>query len=179
MMRKLYPIVYNHRNEDMSKSDNFFSQNINLLFDLTQNDIEINPAFQCTLTEAISEISRLPDQKTPVDKMLVLKSTASAVREAVVRHVNTSQRSPKADKAMDDLSTDDLILLLIWVLLRAPSKVHECFPSDIRYVEIYHFVNSASTPIGFEFCHFQIVLNWITKKLEKVVGSHISYSLDS
>ena len=87
---------------------------------------------------------------TPVDKLLVLKKTVTGIRECVDRNVRRNFANADVE-----LSTDDLVLLLIWVVVQTAGHYGE-LATDLRYISDFHFVSSSRSQLGFTMCHFQV-----------------------
>ena len=92
----------------------------------TMSDIGIRPEFQCPLWEPTQLLKLIGLSHTPVDKLLVLKKTVTSIRECVDKNVRRSFSSADVE-----LSTDDLVLLLIWVIIQASGSYHD-LPTDLR-----------------------------------------------
>lgn len=94
-----------------------------------------------------------------MDKLLVLKKTVTGIRECVDRNVRRNFASADVE-----LSTDDLVLLLIWVIVQT-AAVYADLPSDLRYITEFHYVSSSRSQLGFTLCHFQVcgagVFGWL------------------
>ena len=154
---KLHPSIYPWSCLNFVDYDSSVSRCIRYFSSHTQADLGVRSELQTTHYDAILQLQKLKDMITPIDKMMILKDTVQLVKEKVVRNINTTFPQDVEDI---ELTTDDIITILIWIVIQTPA-IHQCLSSDLRYIELFHYVNSSSSPIGFAFCHFQIVVNWI------------------
>eukprot|EP01034_Spumella_vulgaris_P022474 gene22474-28602_t len=128
----------------------------------TQSDLGIAPEFQAPQIDAVRELCTLSDAHTPVDKMLVLKRTTALVREAVDR--NASRKfSAQWSSGELDFATDDLVLLLIWVIVQA-FPWHRLLVVDLLYCSEFHFNSLSRSQLGYNLCHFEVAMAWFTDR---------------
>jgi hypothetical protein len=85
------------------------------------------------------------------------------IRENVQR--NLDSKFPHDDIEM---STDDLISILIWIIIEASHNYLD-IPADIRYVLKFHFVSSSTSHLGFILCNFQVALMWFVNQVKQLV----------
>jgi alpha-tubulin suppressor-like RCC1 family protein len=82
------------------------------------------------------------------------------IREAIDRNV----RENFPDKSDLEMSTDDLIMAIVWVVLQAfLTEGLDDLLSHIRYISQFHFVSSPTSRLEFVLCHFQVALSWLYK----------------
>ena len=159
MMHALYGSIYHWLCETCVAKDLGMLRTIQMVCKHgTQTDVGIRCEFQTDFRDAIGELCLLREALTPADKLLVMKNTVTAVREAVDRHVERSFPGEELDMA-----TDDVILLLVWVICQV-YPYYKRVTLDIQYVMDYHFVSSSRSRLGFTLCHFQVALMWFVDK---------------
>jgi len=139
----------------------------------TQTDLGIRLELQCCLTETTRELCTLSQAQTPVDKLLVMKRTIALMREAVDKNVR--RNFPGTDIEM---ATDDLVLLLIWVIIQT-FPTYKRLPADVRYANEYHFVSSSRSQLGFIMCHFQVAMTWFADRANATKALRSSSSSSS
>lgn len=141
-----------------AKQNNLLDQVLRVVKPCSQADLGVAPELEAPQHEAIKELKLLSGAKTPVDKMLLMKSTVKMIRESVDR--NVQKNFPGADV---DMATDDLVLVLIWIIAQAYPDYTGLF-DDVIYVSEFHFVSSSRSQLGFNLCHFQVALTWFTDR---------------
>lgn len=107
----------------------------NLLYRLrtfTQHDCGVQPDFQCNLDGAVKALAKLAAVATPLEKLLVLKNTVrkvqSSVQRSLIRRVSSAEELP-------NLTTDDLVLLLVYVIIRCAPHASSLI-TEIHYIKV-------------------------------------------
>ena len=181
LMHAVSGTVYPWVCSSMAVQDKLLHEYLETLQHYTQSDLGIPPALQCCQIEAVKELNTLRYAETPVDKLLVLKRTVKLIRTRVDKNVKS--KFPEDDV---ELATDDIVLLIIWCLLQlhlAPSlssiepigrddrnsgreNQRSFFLSDLEFMSKYHFNGSSKSELGFTLCHFQVSVDWFTKRAQ-------------
>jgi hypothetical protein len=149
----VYPWVCMHRAEQDKEIFEFMES----LQYHTQSDLGISPEFQCCQAEAVKELNTLQTAETPVDKLLILKKTVRQIRARIDKNVQRKFLNEEIE-----LATDDIVLVIIWVLLQLfVTQGQACnFPSELSFASNYHFNTSSKSELGFTLCHFLVAMDW-------------------
>lgn len=162
------------RNREANSHEEFM-RSIEMLADISQQDLEIDEVFQTSQEESIQLLLSMPQRTvTPTDKLLFMKEVVLAIQERVDLHLQEMRKellardsSIERDLAMEkleevDFAADDLIPILIWVLLQAFRKQPEIY-FDFMFVRHFHFVQATTSPIAFTTCHYDVALEWLSR----------------
>lgn len=134
--------------------------------DLDMEAMGIKECFRCDCYPAIERLSLIDTYRTPLEKVQCLRETTDLLTAAVEEHLEANE----ADAGQVELSTDDLLDLLLFVIVRAyPSSAH--LLTHLTYIQRYHFVNSNTTILGYTLANFQVAVNWLLSRATEG-GSH-------
>eukprot|EP01041_Mallomonas_annulata_P006997 gene6997-14229_t len=158
LMSSVYDFLNSFINIQYEEENISISKFIKSLKYHSQMDFDIKPELQCPQYDAIEYLKQIKKSKTPVDKMIIIKKTTSLIQERVIKNIKNIFPLHDENSTGIEFATDDLILIIIWVIIQCGDEIHNTIAADIRYIDEYHFVNSSCTSIGFSFCHFQIAL---------------------
>ncbi|KAF0709382.1 Aste57867_5972 [Aphanomyces stellatus] len=122
----------------------------------TPHDFGIEPAFQCDQRMTIEILAHTAQQHTPLGMLMQLKRAVTCLSEAINRHLVRH----RARLASHHLSTDDVLDQLLYILVQVARRVSLPLVAILKYIEEYHFVNSAVSALGFTLANFQVALEW-------------------
>lgn len=123
---------------------------------LSQSDLRIRSEFQAPQSEAIQELLGLSGAIAAADKMLLLKRCVTFIEDAVER--NFAKKFPSSSS---EFATDDLVLVIIWVLIQVTAHYHYNFIfTDLCYCVDLHFNSSSTSEVNFNLCHFKVAMDW-------------------
>lgn len=163
LMQGVYNTVYPWLQLTHSPKNEDITNVISLLKTITMSDIGLPVEFQCSLHDAVGILRTIGTVHTPLDKLLVLKTTVSVIRECADN--NATLNFPGLDM---ELSTDDIVMFLIWVIIQCTITGYRDLATDLQYVRDYHFVSSSKRQLGFTTCHFQVAMSWIKERIDSV-----------
>lgn len=105
------------------------------------------------LGEAIGKLSVLDQHKTPLDKCQCVQDTLSAIAMSISMHNDKRSSSAASSaasgtkKADASLTTDDMIPLLAFVLIRA-KDAHSSLRTNLLYTKEFLLTDQTSSPLG-------------------------------
>ena len=156
----IYRTVYPWLQQKYAAKDIRLSQILHAMRYYTPADIGIAPQFHISVQEAVKDLMKLGDCRTPLEKLLVFK-------EAAMRLFRLVQRNLKVHfGGVGDfqLATDDLVQLLVYTIIRTYPHSSSLL-LDLRYIKLFHFVSTSTTATGYYLNNFEVALDFLMSKL--------------
>jgi hypothetical protein len=98
---------------------------------------------------AVSELLKIDDETTPLDKLAVLRRVVKSIE--IPRDM--------------DMDTDNLIMVIVDVIACSWPHYRNIFV-DVEYISEFHFSRLRSENGDIVLCHFQVAANWIKEHMK-------------
>lgn len=133
----------------------------------TQHDLGMRIEFQCPQEEAVGEFQQLTACTTPLEKMLCLNKTHDLINRGVEKNLT----SRYLDIGAHQMTTDDLLDQLIFVIIRAAksdSHGRSHLAANIKYMQRFHLLNVNTTVLGYNQANLEVAIGWFLLKRRQV-----------
>eukprot|EP00516_Mucochytrium_quahogii_P012181 CAMPEP_0203796218 /NCGR_PEP_ID=MMETSP0100_2-20121128/7766_1 /ASSEMBLY_ACC=CAM_ASM_000210 /TAXON_ID=96639 /ORGANISM=" , Strain NY0313808BC1" /LENGTH=518 /DNA_ID=CAMNT_0050701019 /DNA_START=431 /DNA_END=1987 /DNA_ORIENTATION=+ len=125
------------------------------------NDIQtrlgIRKEYQCAQTMAVGYLSQLGEKRTPLEKLLCLEDVVAAINASVEENI----RAHFDDISAFQLTTDDLLDQLIFVVVTANGMGLKNLIAQIQFIREYHTINVNTTMLGYNLANIEVAVKWI------------------
>ena len=128
----------------------------------SQQDLGVDPAFQAPLGSAVACLAGLVALSTPLEKLMCVKRASELFGRAIEENLTEHYR----DKGAYQLTTDDLLDSLVYVLLQASQRGGALadLGSQLAFMTRFHFPNISSTVLGFNLANFEVAVGWLAAR---------------
>jgi demethoxyubiquinone hydroxylase (CLK1/Coq7/Cat5 family) len=135
ILEGIYDSIFPYLLELNRLDDNKLAKALIQMRSHTQQDLKIEPAFQCPIHEAVVQFAKLAKCNTPLEKLLCLKATAHALTVAIENNIELHYH----DKGTYQLTTDDLLDELIYLLVQVRVVLR------VTHMQHIHHTNDCNT----------------------------------
>ena len=160
---KLFKQIFCPTEEDEEKDKELSNKTARLNRFLQPKHLDIRPNFikQEFITQAIGELCKINDFKSPRDKMVCIMNCCKVIYK-MLNSITSSEN-------MEAAGADDFLPMLIYVLIR--SKV-PTLHSNTQYIRRFRHPSKLMTETGYYFTHFESTLHFVSN------ADHTRFSME-
>mmetsp|Transcript_13333 Transcript_13333/g.20568 ORF Transcript_13333/g.20568 Transcript_13333/m.20568 type:complete len:576 (-) Transcript_13333:83-1810(-) len=160
---KLFTKIFCPTEEDKEKDKELSNKMARLNRFLQPKHLDIKPNFikQDFITQAVAELCKINDFKSPRDKMVCIMNCCKVIYKMLNSITSSSN--------MEAAGADDFLPMLIYVLIR--SKVPSLH-SNTQYIRRFRHPSKLMTETGYYFTHFESTIHFISN------ADHERFSMD-
>ncbi|GAB1604615.1 putative uncharacterized protein DDB_G0284213 isoform X1 [Argonauta hians] len=141
----IFPVIQQHHAE----ADKAILSRCRELSLVNNIQIGIDQKFDCDLPESCSILQKLDCQKTPLEKLMSVKSSIDSISSGISQHTEKTRLFHKSGESSICITSDDLIPLLVKVLIKA-----QCphLQSNIFYMELFNWSAPSKDRDNISYC---------------------------
>ncbi|TDH73911.1 hypothetical protein CCR75_008078 [Bremia lactucae] len=165
-MEKLHDALFSGLVDSCHAQDTKLQEVIYRFRHYTPEDFGLKKGFQCDIVEARDTLRRVTLKKTPLDMLLVLKTSIDQLTKAMMQNVKLRRLDVEAYPLTTDEILDQLLFVLVQVcnqcMQETKAGMASSFPiaAVMEYITKYHFINSNTTALGFTLATFQVAVEY-------------------
>ncbi|KAI0234582.1 hypothetical protein LSAT2_015183 [Lamellibrachia satsuma] len=149
---RVFPII----SEECKRENAELGVKVQQLRKTSHDKLRFDKRFQHPQPGAIAELRRLSSLKTPLEKLACMKTTLDTITKTLETHLSQQLGCKLSD--VPRVSSDDLISLLVSVIIQCRDLQ---LPSDIFFIEHFHWTSSAVDNISYCFVTFKAAVQFI------------------
>ena len=151
----LFPhLVQNHQAEDRR-----LHRALDRLAHCSHTHLGARAEFQVPVDDAVRELLRLASCKTALQKLLCLKSVFAIINATVESNLH----SHYLEIGSFQMTADDLVDQLIFVLIRAHEKGLRALNAHVAFIRQFHSRNVNTTVLGYNLANLEVAIEWAVR----------------
>jgi len=141
------------RTINVAEDESLYARILQIQSTATLQSLGVRKELECEMPEAINELTCMNTYITPLEKLLCIQHVNDFITKAVERNLSS------ADSSKDlAITTDDLIPLMLYVIIRAaPQYLH----SNLAYMHYFTYSNISTTSLGFTLVTFRAAVEYV------------------
>ena len=143
------------------EEDELLHRSLERLTYCTHKHLGTRPEFQVPVDQAVRELLRLASCKTALQKLLCLKNVFTEINASVEFNLY----SHYLDIGNFQLTADDLVDQLIYVLVQAHRSGMRHLHAHVAFIRRFHFRNVNTTVLGYNLANLEVAIEWIVRRV--------------